>query len=203
MSKIRLTKNEFKKQKEALKRFHRYLPMLLLKKKQLQLEIIKVHQRIKAVAKEIEDFRNSVIPWVDVFSEEAFSTEFCELRLVKTEEGNVAGVDLPVFAGVEFDEKPYDLLRTPWWVDKAVLAVEKMITFKAKLSIYHEQLRVLKQELRIVTQRVNLFEKIKIPEAKENIRVIQIYLGELQTAEVVRGKIAKSKIERRKILAGI
>ncbi|NQT28218.1 MAG: hypothetical protein HQ570_01315, partial [Candidatus Omnitrophica bacterium] len=43
-----------------------------------------------------------------------------------------------------------------------------------------------------------LFEKVKIPEARETIRVIQIHLGELQTAEVVRGKIAKAKIEKRK-----
>jgi len=35
MAKIRLTKNELKKQKEDLKRYRRYLPMLQLKKKQL------------------------------------------------------------------------------------------------------------------------------------------------------------------------
>jgi V/A-type H+-transporting ATPase subunit D len=43
---------------------------------------------------------------------------------------------------------------------------------------------------------VNLFEKVKIPEAKENIRVIKIYLGDQQIAAVVRGKIAKNKIRR-------
>jgi V/A-type H+-transporting ATPase subunit D len=47
----------------------------------------------------------------------------------------------------------------------------------------------------VTTQRVNLFEKVKIPETKENIRRIRIYLGDQQTAEVVRGKIAKKKIE--------
>ena len=56
----------------------------------------------------------------------------------------------------------------------------------------------MKEHIRITNQIVNLFEKIKIPQAKENIRVIQIYLGELQTAEVVRGKIAKGKLERKK-----
>jgi V/A-type H+/Na+-transporting ATPase subunit D len=54
--------------------------------------------------------------------------------------------------------------------------------------------------LRVTNQRVNLFEKVKIPEAEENIRIIQIYLGERRTAAVVRGKIAKAKIEQKKVL---
>lgn len=53
----------------------------------------------------------------------------------------------------------------------------------------------LEQELRSTAQRVNLFEKVKIPEAKENIRVIGIYLGDQQTSAVVRGKIAKKKLQ--------
>ena len=55
--------------------------------------------------------------------------------------------------------------------------------------------RDLERELRATAQRVNLFEKVKIPEAKENIRVIGIYLGDQQTSAVVRGKIAKKKLQ--------
>ena len=57
------------------------------------------------------------------------------------------------------------------------------------------QVELLEQELRSTAQRVNLFEKVKIPEAKENIRVIGIYLGDQQTSAVVRGKIAKKKLQ--------
>ena len=198
MAKIRLTKNELKRQKEDLKRYQRYLPMLQLKKKQLQLEIIKTHQAIREVAQKIGNLRNSVIAWVDVFAESMPWDEFLSLRSIKTEEGNVAGIDIPLFVEVEFDQKTYDLLLTPLWVDKAISVLKETLALKAKLLVYHKQVDILKEELRIATQRVNLFEKIKIPQAQENIRVIQICLGELQTAGVVRGKIAKAKIERRK-----
>ena len=198
MAKIRLTKNELKKQKEDLKRYRRYLPMLQLKKRQLQLEIIKVHQAIQDTSSEVNNLRNSVLKWVDVFGEEISIEEICKLEKINTQEGNVAGIDIPVFLNVEFIEKPYDLLLTPLWVDKAIFTQKEMLALKAKLLIYHRQIDVLKEELRITTQRVNLFEKVKIPQARETIRVIQIHLGELQTAEVVRGKIAKAKIERRK-----
>ncbi len=198
MGKIKLTKNELKKQKEALKRYQRYLPMLQLKKQQLQLEIIKVHQAIQNTSRETVNLRNHVVKWVDVFSENITLDKFCSLARIKTETGNAAGVDLAIFLGVEFTEKGYDLLLTPLWVDKALEVRKEMIILKAKLLIYHQQADALKKELRIATQRVNLFEKVKIPQAQETIRVIQIYIGELQTAEVVRGKIAKTKIERRK-----
>ena len=56
------------------------------------------------------------------------------------------------------------------------------------------QVELLGKELRTTSQRVNLFEKVKIPETKENIRRIGIYIGDQQTAAVVRGKIAKKKL---------
>jgi len=198
MAKIRLTKNELKKQKEDLKRYRRYLPMLQLKKKQLQLEIIKVHQAIQNTSSEVNNLRNRVLKWVDVFAERLSIEELCKLEKINTGEENVAGIDIPIFLNGEFSEKSYDLLLTPLWVDKAISAEKEILTLKAKLLIYHKQVDILKEELRIATQRVNLFEKVKIPEARETVRVIQIHLGELQTAEVVRGKIAKAKIERRR-----
>ena len=56
MGKLRLTKNELKKQKETLKRFNKYLPMLQLKKQQLQLEVIKNHQDLNRIKEDIESF---------------------------------------------------------------------------------------------------------------------------------------------------
>ena len=60
-------------------------------------------------------------------------------------------------------------------------------------EILAEQERLIAEELRTTSQRVNLFEKVKIPECKENIRVIKIFLGDEQTAAVARGKLAKKR----------
>lgn len=200
MSKVRITKQELRKQKDSLARFRRYLPTLQLKKKQLQQQILKVHRQIDEVSGQEESFRNEVVNWVDVFAQKNPIEEVLSIEVIKTKEGNVAGVDLPIFDKVEFKQEEYDLLKTPFWVDSGIAAVRKMIAYKANLIILHKQLDALKDELRITNQRVNLFEKVKIPEAEENIRIIQIYLGERRTAAVVRGKIAKAKIEQKKVL---
>lgn len=201
MPKIKLTKNELKRQKESLKRFVRYLPMLQLKKQQLQMEIIKVHRAIKKISHHEQTLRNNAIAWLDVFAEDVNIEEIIKFKTINVEEGNIAGVDIPIFSSVVFDEKAYDFMITPLWVDKGIQLIKETASLKAQLIVLHKQLDLLKEELRIVSQRVNLFEKIKIPETKENIRVIQIYLGDLQTASVVRGKIAKAKLEKKKELA--
>lgn len=198
MAKVRLSKNELKRQKEELKRFLRFLPMLQLKKQQLQAEIIKIHQAIADEAKAMEQLRSQTMAWVDVFAEGISLADLCSVKSVRTSQGNIAGIDIPLFEEVVFDEKAYDVMVTPLWVDAGLSVLKNMLTFRAKLNILHQQLDIIKEELRITTQRVNLFEKIKIPQARENIRIIQIYLGELRTAEVVRGKIAKAKIEHKR-----
>jgi V/A-type H+-transporting ATPase subunit D len=60
-----------------------------------------------------------------------------------------------------------------------------------------EQQRRLERELRTTSQRVNLFEKIKIPESKRSIKKIQVCLGDEQTAAVVRGKISNRAMENK------
>ena len=197
MAKIKLTKNELKQQKDALERYQRYLPTLQLKKQQLQLEILRIQRELDGVLQEIKDFEKEFVKWVDVFAEDIdVKSLFPEAKVI-TRAGNVAGVDIPVLENVEFQRKEYDLLSVPLWVDFGVLAVEKMVSLRVKQQILAKQLEAVREELRITTQRVNLFEKVKIPEAQENIRKIRIYIGDLQTAAVVIGKIAKDKIQKR------
>jgi V/A-type H+-transporting ATPase subunit D len=198
MAKLKLSKNELKNQSEDLKRFQRYLPMLELKKQQLQIEIVKISQAIETVGIEMEHLRKEISLWVDVFAEDIDLSRLFKIKTIKIETGNIAGIDIPVFNGIEVEESEYDLVHTPLWVDYALIACQKMAELKAKSSVYHRQREIIKEELRITNQRVNLFSEIKIPQAKENIRVLRIYLGDVQTAQVVRGKIAKEKIEKKK-----
>lgn len=201
MAKLKLTKNELKKQKESLQRFNRYLPTLQLKKQQLQMEIAKIHRLIEQLSLEIDELRGRIMVWVDVFAEDAGIKDVVAIERINTVEGNIAGIDIPVFESVLFKKIAYDYMSKPLWIDSALQVCHQMISLRARQEICRRQVNILKEELRITNQRVNLFEKVKIPEAKENIRVIKIYLGDLQTAGVVRGKIAKAKIEKKKQVA--
>jgi V/A-type H+-transporting ATPase subunit D len=196
MAKIKLTKNELKKQKDSLKMYQRYLPTLMLKKQQLQAEIRIIESRIRELVLEKERIDESFKDWIAVFGEKAvFTPGILKISRIKAAQGNIAGVIIPLFQGAEFETEAYDLVRKPLWLDKAVENMEKVLLLDLEARTLEEQQRRLERELRTTAQRVNLFEKIKIPEAKGNIKKIQVYLGDQQTAAVVRGKIAKRGME--------
>ncbi len=201
MAKIKLTKNELKKQKDSLKMFKRYLPTLQLKKQQLQMEIRSIELRQAELGRSRDALKEDFKHWIAVFSEgeAACSSDGSPLLVIDTlhtDMGNIAGVEIPVFKGAKFRLLPYDLFSTPLWVDPALERLSKMMLLDLEIKVLDEQIRRLQYEYRVTTQRVNLFEKVKIPEAMENIRKIGIYLGDQQTAQVVRGKIAKKNLER-------
>lgn len=202
MAKIKLTKNELKVQKDALKMYRRYLPTLMLKKQQLYTEIRTIEAKAKAIREERENLEKGFEDWIAVFSEnDAFPKNVIAVANIRKGNGNIAGVDIPTFEGADFFREDYDLYETPLWVDIAANHMEKAISLDLEAEVLDEQVRLLQRELLATSQRVNLFEKVKIPETEENIKKISIYMADQQVSAVVRSKISKRKIALRNVEA--
>jgi len=198
---VKLTKNELKTQKDKLEQYQRYLPTLTMKKQQLQSVLMKVAAERERVESERAAAADGIDDWIAVFAENrSFSPEKGLLNLINPDrviydEQNIAGVTVPVFRDLTFCDIEYDVEDYPLWVDTAVVKLREIARLDATVKTLQRQEELLSEELRSTSQRVNLFEKVKIPETKENIRVIGIYLGDRDTAAVVRGKIAKKKLQ--------
>jgi len=196
MAKIRLTKGELKRQRDALKQFQRYLPTLQLKKQQLQLEILQQNLILEERKQSLIKKRQAIDHWIGLLNQpEVDLKPFLLPSKTNTHFKNIAGVDIPVFDALEFDTGEYDLFSTPLWIDAAIEALRETIILKKEILMRQEGIAILRHELRITTQRVNLFEKVKIPQAEEDIRLIKIYIGDQMANAVGRCKIAKRKIE--------
>ena len=194
MAKIKLTKTELKAQTDALKRFQRFLPMLQLKKQQLQGEIAAIVAKAEDAAAREVALRGEIDRWVGLLAtDESLVDGLVKVKKVNKGAANIAGVAIPTFESVETDTKDVDPWASPAWVDAAAAAAKEMLSLRAERAVYEEQRRLVSEELQRTSQRVNLFEKVKIPECREAIRVIKIALGDEQTAAVARGKIAKSR----------
>lgn len=199
MAKIKLTKNELKNQRDDLKRFQRYLPTLQLKKQQLQLEVRTAREAMQTLTQDIaalEDSWKDTIPLLSG-TDASGASDLVTVKDWHVGRRNVAGIDVPTFVSITFGDPEYDLFSSPVWYDDIVSMAQKRIELSLKHELLKEMQDLLEQELRVVTQRVNLFEKVKIPESKENIRKINIYIGDQQTNSVGRSKIAKGKCAKR------
>lgn len=202
MAKLKLTKNEMKVQKDALKMYRRYLPTLTLKKQQLQAEIRTIESNARAVRQQKIALEENFGSWIAVFSEEnAFPEGIITVRNIRKGFGNIAGVTIPTYEGADFSRGDYDLYETPLWVDIAAAHMEKALALDLEAEVLDEQVRLLQQELLATSQRVNLFEKVKIPETEANIKKIAIYLADQQVSAVVRSKISKKKIAQQNAAA--
>ena len=193
MSKIKHTKNELKAQRDALRRFQRYLPTLQLKKQQLQLELRQIEARLEEQSAAEHALRERLAPWRKLLAEPVDLAALLAVEEVRTSVGNIAGVNIPLLQEVRLRRAVPDLFATPSWVDDALDLLSQLLRVRAERAILAEQRRLLADELRTTSQRVNLFEKVKIPEGEENIRVIRIFLGDQQTADVARSKLAKGR----------
>lgn len=196
MAKIKWTKGELKRQRDALKQYERYLPTLQLKKQQLQMEISHQLSLIEEKRHNEQKKIHSAQIWAGLLSDPEINIgNWLKSKQVFTSRKNIAGVDLPWFEKAEFEPVEYDLFIVPLWVDAAIEQLKAVLSLRMEIGILEQGLKVLRDELRITTQRVNLFEKVKIPEAEEAIRMIKIFIGDQMTNAVGRSKIAKRKIQ--------
>ena len=193
--KIKFTQGEIKRQRDAQRQYERYLPTLQLKKQQLQLEILHQQGALKKRKTSLSEKEKSAEDWSGLLAEAPEIRQWLTPQKIFTAKRNIAGVDVPVFERVDFEPAEYDLFLTPLWLDAGLETLRDMVSLLEEIRVIEIGISILKHELRITAQRVNLFEKVKIPEAKEAIRLIKIYIGDQMTNAVGRSKIAKNKIE--------
>lgn len=197
MAKVKLTKNALKVERDALKRYQRYLPTLLLKKQQLQLEMRTLQAKVMTKREEEDSLRKSIAGWIGLYAEPIEWDKYISVKEVREDEGNIAGVEIPIFNGVDFKVSIPDFFTTPAWLDEGIRSLQGLISLRLERRVLEKQYELLSAELRSTSQRVNLFEKVKIPEAKENIRTINIFLSDQQISGVARSKLAKGKANAR------
>lgn len=201
MPKIKLTKGELKKQRDSLKQYKRYLPTLQLKKQQLQMEILHWSHVLDDKKQNYDSKKSQALSWAGLFQDIDFEIkDWLKPTNVSINSKNIAGVDFPIFENIEFADVEYDLFLTPHWLDNALEILRELVKVQEEIRLIEKGLSVLHHELRITSQRVNLFEKVKIPQTQDSIRKIKIYIGDQMANAVGRSKIAKRKIEESELL---
>ncbi len=200
MTEVKLTKNALRSEQVRLNQLEKYLPTLQLKKAMLQTEVNEVRVEILRLEERFDEARLTATHSGGLLNERVGLnlTDAAKVKHVDKEYENIAGVDIPLYKGIEFEPFDYPLFSTPAWLDVTVDQLREMAVARVKVLIAQEKKAALEKELREVSIRVNLFEKNLIPKSKRNIKKIKIFLGDQELAAVGQAKVAKAKIEQRK-----
>lgn len=195
---MKLTKTQLREEQNRLVQLEKYVPTLQLKKAMLQQEVIETIMVKQKVEKELQlveaMFQKAAVLLSD---DRAVLLKTLEIKSIQTHIENIAGVEVPVFDDIEFTKFSYSLYDTPAWFDSVLDKLKDKASLATQLSILDERKKLLEKEFREVSIRLNLFEKVLIPRAKENIKKIKIYLGDQQLSAVCQSKMAKKKIIER------
>ncbi|MDP8263253.1 MAG: V-type ATP synthase subunit D [Candidatus Ancaeobacter aquaticus] len=194
MAKISYNKSYLQKQNEQLKLYRKLLPSLDLKRRQLTFERVreqKMHEALSTQKKKLAETIGVQLPMLA--RTQIDLRDLVKITTLKIEEENIVGIRLPVLREVVCEIVDYSMFVKPQWVDFFVEKVRDMLTLCFKVKIAGQRVELLRKGVKHITQRVNLFEKILIPEAKETIFRIKIFLDDAERSAVVRAKIAKQK----------
>lgn len=200
MADIKYTKTELRQQQVKLTQLQRYLPTLQLKKAMLQLEINQVIGELDSLEVALLDYEQKIKGYQQLLSDRDAEPLLVASTIVEVKKHyeNIAGVEIPIFEEIIFEEADYYLFDTPYWLERAISDMRHLVETREKMELLIEKKRLLEKELRDVSIRVNLFEKIMIPRTKKNIKRVKIFLGDQQLAAVSQAKVSKRKILERK-----
>ena len=194
MARIPLSKSQLTREKDNMASYRRYLPALDLKRQQLMAERNRERARLAELEARLAAMAGEVGAELPMLADRRVGLDgLVRLGAVKLGSQNVAGVRLPTVEEVEVLRAPYGRMVRPHWVDTAADRLAEAIRLRVEARVLERRVKLLDAAVVTITQRTNLFDKVLIPQATENIRRIMVYLGDAERAAVVRAKIAKGK----------
>jgi len=194
MARLLLSKATLSAQRRQLAAYRRFLPSLEMKRQQLMVTVKQCQQTIARQQAELQRIRDKVqLDYPMLANDRIGLHSLARDEQVVTRRVNIVGVWVEKIEQVRLACAPISILTRPHWTDGLQALLKQALTLESERRQQQKIADVLQQELVKVTQRVNLFDKVLIPQTLKNIRKIQIYLDDKDREAVITSKIAKGK----------
>jgi V/A-type H+-transporting ATPase subunit D len=192
----KLNKSELTRLKQEEKIYEQFLPVLKLKQEQLQIEHIRIKKNFLLIESFYSKKKKNILRNASVFPDISNPYKINKIlypEKISISNKSLAGVFIPVLKKIEFKECLINFFDSPCWFILIIDDFKDLILKNIEIQIVRKQYQLIGKELKKATQKVNLFEKVLIPDTKQAIKKINIILGDEQVAAVGRAKIAKNK----------
>lgn len=193
---IKLNKVSLREQKQKMALYQRFLPALEARKQQFLMQLAVVRKDIREQKHTLTQLMADMALWAPLVRDmEGQLKPFVEIRQVRVSMHNVAGLKIPLLQEVIFEDTSYSIFATSYSFEIVLKRLREAIRRREKLKILLKQERILADGFRKTSQRINLYEQRLIPECREALRKIAVYLQDQQAAAVGVAKVAKRLLE--------
>jgi len=172
----------------------RALPTIKSKESALRLEVKRTKDYVADLLAALEEQMKKYEHLSGLWNE--FDTTLITVKDVSIDTKKVAGVLLPIFGEVTFEQKSFSRFHTPVWIPDGVMLLKKLAESGIRAEVEQMKLERLEYARKKTTQKVNLFEKVQIPGYSDAIRKIKRYLEDEESLSKSSQKIMRKQLEK-------
>jgi V/A-type H+-transporting ATPase subunit D len=167
------------------------LPTIKSKESALRLTVKKQKETLRDLTESYQEKMESLMGLMRLwgeFPEEIFSLKEVILNVVK-----IAGVKTPELKQIDYEVANFSRFSSPIWLNGGIVILKQITEIICQMEIAEKKLGILEYARKKTTQKVNLYEKVQIPEFSEAIRKIKGYLEDVDNLEKASQKITKQR----------
>lgn len=170
------------------------LPTLKSKEAALRLEIKKIKDKALAyeaqLNQRLDDVKNLARLWVE------FEEGLVKLKTASYQTRTIAGVKIPVLDTLAFELAEISQYHKPDWFLDGIHILEDLTRLRLLHQVAARATEILEYARKKTTQKVNLYEKVQIPEYQEAIRKIKRFLEDEENLGKASQKILKKRLQK-------
>lgn len=166
------------------------LPTLKSKEAALRLTVKKEKQILKEIELKYKDFETSLKETARLWKE--FPDSIFTINQILLETKKIAGIKTPELEKIDYKTQNFSRFNNPIWFYEGVDILKTLTEFLTKIEIEREKIEILEYARKKTTQKVNLYEKVQIPQYSEAILKIKRFLEDVDNLEKAAQKITKN-----------
>jgi V/A-type H+/Na+-transporting ATPase subunit D len=168
------------------------LPTLVAKESALRLEVQKAKQEVQSIEQQLAQMTIEMESTYTLWHE--LPKGLVTVGDVGIEVKKIAGVKTPVLGRVAFSIQQYSLFGLPVWIPQGIAMLKSLIELNIRAKLARKKVAVLELARKKTTQKVNLYEKVQIPEYGEAILKIKRFLEDEENLAKSSQKILKARL---------
>jgi len=170
------------------------LPTLKSKEAALRLEVKKAKKFALEYDEKLNQTVNEIKDMVRLWVE--FDEGLIKLKNATYSTKTIAGVRIPVLDNLEFELKEISVYQKPIWFLDGIQILKELTEFSIKRDVNWKAMEILEFARKKTTQKVNLYEKVQIPEFNQAISKIKRFLEDEENLSKSAQKILKRRNEK-------